>query len=75
MTTFADVQNIIPNPLLTWLRLATVVLGAAGTFYVQNQVSPLKAPRAADGRPLVPTPPRDLPPATSRAESDATRQQ
>lgn len=58
VTTYADAENIIPNPWLNWLRVATAVLGAAGAFYVQTKTTPLSDPKANDGTPLVPNKPQ-----------------
>jgi hypothetical protein len=72
VTTYADIENLIPAGILNWMRLGTVVLGAGATFWVQAQVTPLTDPRAKDGRELVPTPPAKIPPGTTEAQLDAT---
>jgi hypothetical protein len=63
VTTYADVENVIPNPALNWIRLGTVILGAVGAVYVQSVVTPLSSPQTKDGRPLIParSPDRELP--------------
>lgn len=74
ITTYADIENVIPNPALNWIRLGTVVLSAVGAVYVQGQVTPLSAPRAKDGRILVPSPPAEVPAQTPPRSLDATRE-
>jgi hypothetical protein len=73
LTTYADIENMIPTGPLNWIRLGTVILGAGGAFWVQSQVTPLANPQAKDGRPLVPSPPARVPAGTPDAALDAGR--
>lgn len=73
LTTSADAANVIPDSVLVWLRLATAILGGVGgALFVQDKVTPLSSPQAADGRALVPSPPAKVPAWTPPAELDAT---
>ena len=72
VTTYADVENMIPGTVLNWIRLGTAVGAVVWTFYVQSVVTPLSQPVAKDGRTLVPSPPAEVPAGTTEAQLDAT---
>lgn len=55
VTTWTDIANMVPEVVLNWLRLATVVLSVLGAYVVRSKVTPLADPRDEHGAQLVPS--------------------
>lgn len=53
----ADALDLLPGPVLPWVRLTLAVATAAGgALWAQARVTPVKDPVGDDGRPLIPAP-------------------
>lgn len=61
VTTYTDIENLVDETVLNWLRLVVVVLGVVATFWAQSQVTPLASPRTKEGLRLVPSQRRQAP--------------
>lgn len=70
----AGLTDRVPENVVFWLGVALAVLTAAGGVVVRGQVTPLADPTAKDGRPLVPSPPAEVPAQTPPRALDATRE-
>jgi hypothetical protein len=64
--------HLLPEGWTKWLLLVSAVLTAVLGRLVYNRVTPLADPKAANGLPLVPTPPARVPPGTPESALDAT---
>lgn len=51
---YSDIENLIPNPVLNWLRLTLVVFTVLGAFVARSKVTPLADPRDEHGFRLIP---------------------
>lgn len=69
-----DLGEHISPGVRFWLGVALAVLIAVGGVLVRGQTTSLAEPTARDGRPLVPSPPAEVPPRTPPAALDATEQ-
>lgn len=65
--------HLLPDDATKWLLFASAILTAILGRMVYNRVTPLADPKAANGLPLVPTPPARVPPGTPDSALDATR--
>ena len=58
--------HLLPATWTPWLLAAEALLALLLGRQVRSVVTPLAAPKAANGRALVPTPPATVPPGTPR---------
>lgn len=59
-----DLGDHVSPTIRFWLGVVLVILVAGGGALVRGQTTSLADPTAKDGRPLVPSPPAEVPPST-----------